>query len=191
MQLLQPTAEDIPSLAAVLGRAFADDPVTRWCYRKPARWGERFFDWQLRRLLDQDVTWTTEGRDGAAIWALPDRWREGTGDLLRLARAVFPGLGPRIPRVLRGLSKVEARHPEERHLYLAVLGVEPALQGQGVGSRLLGPGLALCDTEGLPAYLETATERNVVFYNRHGFDVTDRIDLPNGPPVWLMWRAPT
>ena len=190
MQLLQPTADDIPSLAAVLGRAFADDPVTRWCYRRPARWCERFFDWQLRRLIDQDVTWTTEGRDGAAIWALPDRWREGTGDLLRLARAVFPGLGPRIPRVLRGLAKVEARHPEERHLYLAVLGVEPALQGQGVGSQLLGPGLALCDTEGLPAYLETATERNVVFYNRHGFDVTDRIDLPQGPPVWLMWRAP-
>ena len=92
--------------------------------------------------------------------------------------------------MLRGLDSVEKAHPRERHLYLAVLGVEPSRQGEGLGSRLIRPGLELCDREGIPAYLETAKERNIGFYSRHGFRVTDELRLPKGPPVWLMWRDP-
>ncbi|MBI5106336.1 MAG: GNAT family N-acetyltransferase [Solirubrobacterales bacterium] len=188
------TAADVPATAAALARAFHDDPVTRWVYGADAgrrdRWSSRFFAWQLRRLLDQDVSWTTAAGDGAAMWALPDRWREGPADVLRLLVATLPGIAPRLPRVLRGLAQVEARHPERRHLYLAVLGVDPPRQGGGVGSALLAPGLELCDRDGLPAYLETATERNVAFYTRHGFRVTGEVRLPKGPPVWLMWRDP-
>jgi GNAT superfamily N-acetyltransferase len=186
-------AEDIGPLATCLARAFDDDPVTAWVYpnaRSRAKWSGRFFQWQLRRLLPQDVTWTTDDREGAAIWALPGRWREGPADMVRLLRATLLGIVPSLPRVLRGLGQVEARHPDDRHLYLAVLGVEPARQGDGIGSALIRPGLDLCDREGLPAYLETGKERNVAFYARHGFRVTEELDLPNGPRVWLMWRDP-
>ena len=186
-------AEDIGPLAACLARAFDDDPVTAWVYPNPrsrARWSQRFFQWQLRRLLPQEVTWTTDDQAGAAIWALPGRWREGPADMVRLLRATLLGIVPSLPRVLRGLGQVETRHPDNRHMYLAVLGVEPDRQGDGVGSALIRPGLELCDREGLPAYLETGKERNVAFYARHGFRVTEELDLTRGPRVWLMWRDP-
>ena len=187
--------EDIGALALALARAFHDDPVTRWVYagepRRP-QWSERFFRWQLQRLRSQDVSWTTaDGAGGAALWALPDRWRESVRETLSLARLTLPGVLPRLPRVLRGLGQVEVRHPSERHLYLAVLGVDPDRQGQGVGSALIQPGLDLCDGERLPAFLETGKEVNLAFYGRHGFRVVDRIDLPKGPPVWFLWREPT
>jgi GNAT superfamily N-acetyltransferase len=185
---------DVDPLAATLARAFHDDPVTRWVYANDARrphWSRRFFAWQVRRLMEQDVSWTTEdGAGGAALWALPDRWRESPGDTLALLRLTLPGVLPRLPRVLRGLGQVELRHPSERHLYLAVLGVDPDRQGQGVGSRLIRPGLDLCDRERLPAYLETGKEANLAFYGRHGFQVLERLDLPKGPPVWFLWREP-
>jgi ribosomal protein S18 acetylase RimI-like enzyme len=185
---------DVDRLAVVLARAFADDPVTRWVYASDRRrpfWAERFFGWQLRRLLPQDVSWTTEdGGGGAALWALPGRWREDARDTLGLLRLTLPGVLPRLPRVLRGLGQVETRHPVERHLYLAVLGVDPDRQGAGVGSALIRPGLDLCDRERLPAYLETGKEANLAFYGRHGFHVLDRLDLPKGPPVWFLWREP-
>jgi GNAT superfamily N-acetyltransferase len=185
---------DVDRLAVALARAFQDDPVTRWVYASDRRrplWATRFFAWQLRRLLPQDVTWTTaEGDAGAALWALPGRWREDARDTLSLLRLTLPGVLPRLPRILRGLGQVEVRHPVERHMYLAVLGVDPEHQGNGVGSTLIRPGLELCDRERLPAYLETGKEANLAFYGRHGFHVLDRLELPKGPPVWFLWREP-
>lgn len=186
--------DDVDALAGTLTRAFADDPVTQWVYAREERrpmWSERFFRWQLRRLQGQDVSWTTEdGCGGAALWALPGRWREDMRETLSLLRLTLPGVLPRLPRILRGLGQVEVRHPSERHLYLAVIGVDPERQGEGIGSQLIRPGLDLCDRERLPAYLETGKEANLAFYGRHGFTVVDQIRLPKGPPVWFLWREP-
>jgi GNAT superfamily N-acetyltransferase len=187
--------QDVDPLAIALTRAFQDDPVTCWVYAgepRRSKWSQRFFAWQLRRLLPQDVSWTTaDGRGGAALWALPGRWRETGRETLGLLRLTLPGVLPRLPRVLRGLGQVELRHPAERHLYLAVLGVEPDRQGQGIGSQLIRPGLDVCDRERLPAYLETGKEANLAFYARHGFRVLDELHLPKGPPIWFLWREPT
>jgi GNAT superfamily N-acetyltransferase len=85
---------------------------------------------------------------------------------------------------------IEERHPKAPHWYLSVLGTEPGHQGEGLGSTVLQPVLDECDRLEIPAYLETGTERNVGFYARHGFRVMERIELPDGPPMWLMWREP-
>lgn len=186
-------ASDHAVLSAVLARAFDDDPVQRWVYPRPRareRYGGAFFRWSLWRYADQEVTWTTSDLAGAAIWALPDCWRATVPQLVRLVRWTGRGAGPRGPLVLWGLNGIERRHPDDRHLYLAVLGVDTDRQGAGIGSALLGPGLELCDAEGLPAYLESSKERNLAFYGRHGFDVIDQLKLPIGPPVWLMRREP-
>jgi GNAT superfamily N-acetyltransferase len=185
--------DDVEPLAAMLARAFHDDPVTCWVYTREQRrrhWATRFFRWQVERLLNQELSWTVDDHAGTAVWALPDQWREGVRETLSLFRLTLPGVLPRLPRVLSGLGQVEARHPSERHFYLALLGVDPSRQGEGVGSLLIRPGLDLCDAEHMPAYLETGKERNLAFYGRHGFEIVDRLDLPKGPPVWFLWREP-
>lgn len=193
MSIRLATRDDVDALAPVLARAFHANPAMSWAYaneRTRPRWARRFFAWQLGRLIPQDVTWTTAGRDGAALWALPGRWRESAREMLRLAVATFPGYATRAPRILSGMAALETHHPEDDHLYLSVLGVDPARQGQGLGSQLMRPGLDVCDRDGLPAYLETDIERNVAFYARHGFRVTGKLRMPGGPTLWLMWREP-
>ena len=77
MSVLPARAEDIGPLATCLARAFDDDPVTAWVYpnaRSRAKWSGRFFQWQLRRLLPQDVTWTT---DEAARYPMTSTFEAG------------------------------------------------------------------------------------------------------------------
>lgn len=59
----------------------------------------------------------------------------------------------------------------QQHWYLAILGVAPAYQSQGIGGSLLQPLLNQADSTGLPCYLETSTEGGIRFYQRHGFEV--------------------
>jgi len=102
---------------------------------------------------------------------------------------LHPRLLARAPLIASGLVGVERRHPHQPpHWYLAVLGTDPPAQGQGLGSAVLAPVLAQCDADGVGAYLESSKERNIAFYARHGFRVTEELRLPRGPRVWAMWR---
>ncbi len=185
-------ADDFGRLAAVLARAFFDDPVTAWFYPDAARrmrHAQRFFGIRMRQLAGQELIYTTPDLQGAALWTLPGRWREDLRQSLMLL-PMLPVLLPRIVRSTAAVREIERRHPAAPHYYLSVLGTEPKQQGGGIGSALLDPVLQRCDSESMGAYLECSKESNVDFYARHGFTVTERIELPEGPPLWLMWRGP-
>jgi GNAT superfamily N-acetyltransferase len=182
--------DEAKALAQPLARAFYDDPVTIWANpseRTRYRRIERFYLGRMRALLPHELSYATADGSGAAIWSPPDAWEMGLRELLHDLPAF---LSPRTPLVLRGMHGVEKRHPTGPHYYLAVLGVDPPAQGKGLGSALLHPMLRRCDEQQVGAYLETGTQKNVRFYSRHGFRVTDEVPLPKGPPMWLMWRDP-
>jgi ribosomal protein S18 acetylase RimI-like enzyme len=132
---------------------------------------------------------------GVATWLPP-----GTFPLsLRRQFRVLPDMvcvlatAPRSTRrLLRFMTNVSRRHPEQPYWYLENVAVEPAAQGLGVGTRLLEPVLALADAAGQPSYLEAQTERNVAWYRRLGFEVRDAevSFAPGGPLNWTMIRCP-
>jgi amino acid transporter/GNAT superfamily N-acetyltransferase len=84
----------------------------------------------------------------------------------------------------------EAHHPTEPHHYLAFIGVRPDRQSRGIGSAMLARHHARVDAAGIPAYLEATDPRNRALYLRHGYIGQRVILLPDGPPVWPMWRQP-
>lgn len=187
------TPADVDALAAMLARAFDDDPVLRFMLaaRRRDHYARRFFGWQLERLIAGEQVHIAGEALAGAIWALPNRWRESPREGASLALRMLPSVAMRLPRVSASIVMLERRHPRVPHMYLSVLGCEPDLQGRGLGSAAIGPGLAFADAEGLPAFLESSKERNLDFYARFGFRVMDELHLPaGGPPVWPMWREP-
>jgi GNAT superfamily N-acetyltransferase len=189
------TAVDVPAVAAMLVRAFDDDPVSNFVFtgdRRRARGLHAFFIALLRReYLPLGEVFTTDDLSGAALWGPPSRERHPYRELANLV-PVSPYLaGPNLVKALRFLVEVDGLHPKEPHWYLATLGAEPDRQGQGIGSTLLTSTLARIDEEGVPAYLESSKARNVPLYARYGFEVMDEFHSEHGaPPIWRMWREP-
>jgi GNAT superfamily N-acetyltransferase len=189
------TASDTGPLAAVLGRAFADDPVWRWMFpRHPERMAGLFAMLLRHAHLPNGVSELAE--DGGAImagalWDPPGRWKIPLTTQIRQVPGLLRILGPRTFKVMRGLGDIERAHPVEPHWYLAILGTDPPAQGRGLGSALLRSRLSRCDAGRLPAYLESSKESNVPYYERFGFAVTGEIHMPDGgPSIWPMWRVP-
>jgi ribosomal protein S18 acetylase RimI-like enzyme len=81
-------------------------------------------------------------------------------------------------------------HPHEPHWYLPLIGVDPALQGRGIGAALMRHALARCDADGMPAYLESSNPRNITLYRRHGFEPLGAIQRGGSPTLVPMLRKP-
>jgi GNAT superfamily N-acetyltransferase len=188
------TTADIGTLTGVLARAFDDDPVVCWFARQDARRearSHRLFDWYLRDAVPHGITMTTASHDGVAIWCPPDAWQMPLWRQAVLLPTILAITGAaNAPSRIAGVDLLSRKHPPRPHYYLAVVGVEPALQGRGIGSALLQPVLDRCDRTGTGAYLENTKPENLPLYERHGFRVTEEITMPRGPRQWLMWREP-
>ena len=191
---------EIPGLSAVLARAFAHDPFHTYLAGDAPERNQRMRDgWAglLRHTSDDlSTTYTTDDLAGVAVWHPPGYGGASFIGSLRLLPSVVRlagGIG-RLRDVSRAVAELERhrhRHVPEPHFYLSALGVEPDRQGEGIGTALLQPVLDRADRDRVASYLETATARNVLLYERLGFAVVEELTLP-GSDVhgWLMLRQP-
>jgi ribosomal protein S18 acetylase RimI-like enzyme len=183
-----------PEIAATLGRAFGDDAAFSHIFPdasvRAARL-PRLFELFLRTDAPDGFVMAPADGAGAALWRAPGKAHVSTFTMLRHAPALLAAFGSALPRALALGNAIDAHHPEGRYWYLHVLGCDPAQQGRGIGAALVQAGLDRIKGDGLPCYLETATARNVGFYERLGFAVTQEWQAPNGPILWSMLRPAT
>jgi len=184
--------------AALLARAFHDDPMMAWVVPDPAqrpRLLARFFAASLRYAALFGRLDVAPGRDGAAAWLPPGDFRMTPLRMLRSGHLLLPfwvgsGVWRRLARLNRYALMLHARIVAGPHWYLYSIGVEPSRQRQGVGAGLMRFALERADADHLPCYLETSCESNLPLYEGLGFKVAVRGRIPpDGPPLWAMLRA--
>lgn len=185
--------EEVPRVADALARAFYDDPVTGFSWPRDVSRGRRldtFFRRMTRVCWSRREVYTTDGYEGAAIWAPPDLWKLTNRETLS---GVLLGSVLTRPRIaaLAAYLRLDKLHPEEPHWYLEFLGTIPERQGHGVGGELMRPVLDRCDEEGVPVWTWSSNERNLAFYHRHRFEVLDKLEFaPGGPLIFPIRREP-
>jgi GNAT superfamily N-acetyltransferase len=192
--------DQIADSGAALARAFLDDPLMMYILqddtRRPGalRW---FMTAAAGYGHAHGEVFTTAGNvEGNAIWLPPGDVKVTTIRMIRHGVIAAPfrfGIGAfgRFLSVMNHFEHLHDRDMPQPHWYLMVLGVDPPRQGQGVGGALIQPMLARADSAGLPCYLETQKERNVPFYQKHGFEViVDEVLPKGGPRCWTMKRMP-
>jgi len=191
------TFSHIPHAAMLLARAFQDDPFYT-CVLPDSVKRAHVLPWLQERLLRYGLhygtVYTTPSVEGVAIWLGPEYSAVGVLGALQTGLFLLPLQlsGPEFQRSLRLSNYADRMHKSAvtgRHLYLMQLGVEPALQGQGIGSALLQMFNALADRQALICYLETNNEKNLPLYERNGFAVVSHGQaIPGGAHTWAMLR---
>jgi len=170
--------------------AFTADPFVRWIYPEASQYLSRFPE-ALQIFggvaFGQGGVWQLGDFAAVALW-LPPGIEPGGDATVALFQATVDS--QKFNDLLGVFGQMEEAHPAMPHWYLPWFGVDCALQGQGLGSRLMTPCLEIVDREHLPAYLDSTNPRNVPFYERHGFEVTGQWQAGDSPPIISMLREP-
>ncbi len=191
--------EQALAVRAVVGAAFADDPMFTWMLagadatrasRTAALLGLYTDTYAVSGRLD--VLTVEDEVVAAAAWRIPSD--------APLEHAALPVMGElfaelvgaaRLESVGAGVAMLPVHRPAQPHAYLHILGVAPEHQRKGYGRRVVQPGIEAADVLGLGVQLETMKASNVAFYRTLGFEVTAEERLgDNGPQCWWMYRPP-
>ncbi|MGH3672506.1 MAG: GNAT family N-acetyltransferase [Pseudonocardiaceae bacterium] len=187
----------IRSATEVAGRAFQDDPMWRYIVPDgvrrasvlpaalPLDYAERYGEvWVTSPFICGIAAWLSPGDVSMTNWRL---LRTGAIQRsLRLGRVAFG----RFLHLEQRLEEQRGCDVVQPHWYLLLLAVDPHLQGRGIGGRLMVSVLEKAQADRCPIYLQTFHERNLAFYQRHGFRVISQTALIHGlTPCWGMIRS--
>ncbi len=182
--------EEVRFAGAVAARALRDNPMMAFSVPDdPLARLQTGYDTFVERIPPDSVG-ALAGRHviGVAAAAAPGLCICATAlpDLRRV-----PDVGPAdavgYDRARFVISTMCEHDPEDRHVHVGPVGVEPGVQGLGIGGRMMQAVCAGLDDDGEVGWLETDKPENVVFYRRHGFDVAVE-DRHLGFPIWFMHR---
>lgn len=184
---------DARLITAVLVRTFYDDPFMSWLLPHEETRTE-----SLRTLMELEIgfsmrrghAYVLDDLSGAALWSPPDVDFLTDTEAGAFAECIVEHDPDRAETVLGGLGAFAEAHPAESCFYLSTIGIDPDQRSRGLGARLLRHVLDVCDREGLAAYLESSNPRNVSFYERHGFELRDELEMPEGPTIPTYIRKP-
>ncbi len=170
--------------------SFGADPFERWLYPDLYAYLNNFpvfLDALTIQSFETNNVYSVNNGTGAALWLPPNTNLDD--------RLIVTSLEQTIDKqkqvsTISIMEQMDGYHPHEPHWYLAIIGVDPVCQGQGLGSILLQHTLALCDHDGVLAYLESTNPKNISLYQRHGFELLGRIQAGDAPPLFPMLRHP-
>jgi ribosomal protein S18 acetylase RimI-like enzyme len=178
--------------ASTLAEAFSDHPlmhilapdqkrradVAKWFFGAAINYGLRY---------NGEVS-CNDDASAAAIWFPPGHTHLSPVRMLRAGMGAMPfkaGINGTL-RFVRAMPVTEAFHKavDGPHWYLLAIGTRPDVQGTGLGGALVELGTAQADKAKIPCYLETATESNVAFYRKRGFEVTGEAEIYGFTPTF-------
>ena len=146
------------------------------------------FGWLLGATVDGHIV-------GAAAWLPPSAYpipaRRQVRQLVEMVPVVPWALGA-AAEARRG-QHANRQHHRGRppHFYLRAIGIDPAMQGRGIGTALMHSVIDQADRYGVGCFLTTATAENAAWYEHLGFSIAVQYKpTPTWPNVWALWREP-
>lgn len=181
-------ADRDPAIDAVF-LGFSADPFLRWFWPAPSSYcaARNIIDLIAGDAATLGTGYQVADFGGVAMW-LPPQHKIDEELLITRFQETLPA--ERVPTAFQIFDALDQYHPKDDCWYLTMIAVDPARQGQGLGSLLMKEAVARCDDQGLPAFLESSNPQNISLYERHGFEVMGTIQIDDSPIITPMIRSP-
>ncbi len=194
IEIRRMSPNDMRAACKVLGLAFADNPNTLVIARGDRARAQRMTESGARVaklgrqysyvLVAEEAAGRLVGVLNALQWP---NCQLRMSEKLKVAPAMIRVTGLGLPSALKMMNVWTNHDPGERHWHLGPIGVDPELQGRGIGKAMLAAFLDMVDGQGATAYLETDVDRNVALYEKFGFKIVGQEDIA-GVNNRFMWR---
>jgi ribosomal protein S18 acetylase RimI-like enzyme len=164
--------QDREKIINILVNSFEGNKSVDFVVGKSAASRRILMEYSLANCLENGEVYISESGKSCILIKYSDQKRKPLSLWIWDLKLALQGIGiSRISKVLKRESSIETVQPNEPFLYVWFIGVEPASQGKGEGSKLLKAILDLAEDKKLPVCLETSTERNFKWYENFGFSV--------------------
>src|SRR3954451_7411294 len=137
--------EDRKRALDALVLAFSADPVERWMYPEPSEYLTHFPTFLSAfagSAFKEETVWSLGGFSAVGLWLPPGAEPDGNSIVAVLTGSVEAAKHEDLFAVL---GQMDERHPKSPHWYLPWFGVDPALQGRGLGGELMENCLRILD----------------------------------------------
>jgi len=129
----------------------------------------------------------SEDSRACALLLYPEKKKRNLRSLMLDLELVWNCVGLKnVFKVMKRESAVHALHEAGHKVYVWFIGVDPAFQHKGIGSKVLLEVIKDADLQGRDLILETSTLKNIPWYKSFGFQTYATLDL--GYKLFFMKR---
>ncbi|MEL6252254.1 MAG: GNAT family N-acetyltransferase [Bacteroidota bacterium] len=191
------TGEDLIKRAALMvGEAFIQDATPHtlelWKAVRPEnrakRYGKVFSITLNQKNKNILIAWDKDTIVGCLCF-YPSKYTQLS--LRQRMKMIVPFLiasGKSFFNFLKLQALTESLLPDGDFLHLGPIAVKPSYQSKGVGSQLMKTFISIAEKEQQAVFLHTGKERNLTFYERFGFRLSEKSSFL-GAPIWAMIRG--
>ena len=164
----------------ILTESFQDNKSTNFVIRQDRKKAKRF-----RSLIEYSIFYGEKfgevflSEDKTSCYIILDTEKKKLlwSSLIWDLRLVLKCIGiARVSKVMKREALIKSHHPKEDFIHLWYIGVSPAKQGEGKGTKLMQTIIEKAQSENKKIYLETSTQRNFKFYESFGFTEVVTLD---------------
>ncbi len=187
MRIVRPgeklTNKELRFFAEMAGRAYVNDPVHSYATKNPrrrVRFVSHFMMERLHTSNGEDYIYIDDKNRGICVWRKAHN-EYGVLDFLKCADWLYLyWYWPNTLRTLSAYAPLDVRVFSEDTYIISPVFVDPDCQGMGIATELIKAGMNDLGEMGFKFGLEAQDEKNVKFYEKLGFEVTDRAYYKKG-----------
>lgn len=179
--MVKAEAVDKTTVVTILSKSFIDNQSVNFVINQDKDRLERInalMDYSFEMCYEFGEVWLTEDKKGCALILFPQNKRTTVKAIWLNIKLIIQAIGiANISKTLKREAQIHKIQPVEKMAYLWFIGVDPAFQQKGIGSKLLNQIILRFSELNLPLYLETSTQNNILWYQTFGFTIYNQITL--------------